>query len=123
MKTVAVRYLIVMGLLTPMLASAASGNRIAHKGNGHGATACSICHGVDGQGNDAVGFPRLAGLNSSYLDTQLQNFASGRRSNAIMMPIAKALSVPDMWAVARYYAGLPVPAAALRPNTKPNPSG
>lgn len=118
--------LLVVGLLALTLncqTQAADGAAIASKGNTHGATACSTCHGADGQGNDAAGFPRLAGLNAAYLDQQLQDFAGGKRQNAIMMPIAKALSADEMTAVTKYYAGLPPPKTALKTDVKPDPVG
>jgi cytochrome c553 len=69
--------------------------------------ACQSCHGVAGEGVAAAGFPRLAGLGASYLQRQLEAFAEGTRSNAVMMPIAKALSAADRKAVASHYASLP----------------
>jgi len=116
-------YLIAAALVMPTLAIATEGGVLAHQGNGRGVPACSVCHGAEGQGNDAAGFPRLAGLNAAYLLTQLQDFAGGQRRNAIMMPIAKALSTQEMQSVAKYYADLPLPANALDSDAKPNPSG
>lgn len=40
---------------------------------------CKSCHGERGQGNAAVGGPRLAGQHDWYLILQLQNFRSGLR--------------------------------------------
>lgn len=37
-------------------------------------------------------FPRLAGVSTAYLRSQLEAFASGTRKNPIMQPIAQALS-------------------------------
>lgn len=81
---------------------------IAHDGNGRGATACSACHGADGEGQAAAGFPRLAGLSAAHLLHQLDSFADGTRTSAVMTPIAKALSASERKALADYYAGLPV---------------
>lgn len=86
------------------------GTVLAQRGNGRGATACLACHGPDGAGNGAAGFPRLAGLNADYLIRQIQDYRSGARQNAIMAPIAAALSDEEAAAVAAYYAALPVPA-------------
>ena len=89
----------------------ADGANIAQKGTGS-AAACQSCHGVAGEGIAAAGFPRLAGLGASYLQRQLEAFAEGTRSNAVMMPIAKALSAADRKAVASHYAAMPFGATA-----------
>lgn len=82
------------------------GQKIAQQGNGRGAPSCSGCHGADGAGIGAAGFPRLAGQDAAYLTRQLQAFRDGSRKNAVMMPIAKALDAKEGAAVAQYYAGL-----------------
>lgn len=99
------------GILTLLLIAAFSAwgidpQTIARQGMGRTA-ACATCHGKDGGGQ--ASFPRLAGMNASYLLKQLQDFAAGRRANAVMQPIAQALSPADRAAMARYYAALPVP--------------
>jgi cytochrome c553 len=86
---------------------------IASQGNKHGATACQTCHGADGSGTAAAGFPRLAGLDAGYIEQQLQNFRSGKRSNPVMQPIAKLLSKKEVPLMAAYYAALPMPASTL----------
>jgi cytochrome c oxidase subunit 2 len=40
---------------------------------------CIACHGISGEGVDAMSSPRIAGLNSLYLETQLLNFKKGIR--------------------------------------------
>ena len=85
---------------------------IAMQGNKHGATACQTCHGMDGGGTAASGFPRLAGLDAGYIEQQLLNFRSGKRSNPVMQPIAAALSKKEIPLIAAYYAALPIPASA-----------
>lgn len=86
-----------------------SGETIANEGLGSEVAPCSSCHGPDGGGNAGAGFPRMAGLGASYLVAQLEAFANGSRDNAVMMPIAKALSDDQRQAVADYYSELPVP--------------
>ncbi|HEX7369927.1 MAG TPA: c-type cytochrome [Rhodanobacteraceae bacterium] len=92
---------------------------IASQGNGHGAPPCASCHAADGAGQPAAGFPRLAGLNEAYLARQLDDFASGSRANPVMAPIAKALSEDERRALAAYYSGMPIPAAAAKGTTPP----
>ncbi|GAB3040763.1 c-type cytochrome [Oleiagrimonas citrea] len=93
--------------------------RIAQVGNGRGAAPCSACHGAHGGGQDAAGYPRLAGLNKAYLLKQLDAFASGSRANPVMQPNAKALSVAEREAMAAYYSAMPVPASAQHRDAKP----
>lgn len=83
---------------------------IALQGNKQGATACQTCHGADGGGTATAGFPRLAGLDAGYIERQLLNFRSGKRSNPVMQPIAEALSKKEVPLMAAYYAALPIPA-------------
>lgn len=42
-------------------------------------TSCAACHGAKGEGNRALGAPNIAGMDAWYLNTQLENFASGKR--------------------------------------------
>jgi len=42
---------------------------------------CAGCHGFVGEGNELVGAPRLAGLEPSYLERQIENFRAGRRGH------------------------------------------
>lgn len=93
----------------PVLADpVAQGGAIATTGSGN-AIACVTCHGAQGEGMQAAGFPYLAGQGASYLTEQLEHFAQGRRRNAIMEPIAKALDAGQMAAVSQYYSELPRP--------------
>jgi cytochrome c553 len=84
----------------------AQGKSIATKGI-TGQAPCMACHGANGQGMAAAGFPFLAGLPAAYLEAQLEDFAQGRRKQAVMEPIAKALSAEQKQAVAAWYASLP----------------
>jgi cytochrome c553 len=86
---------------------------IVHRGSGAAVPACSACHGDHGQGQAKSDFPRLAGLNAAYLLRQLDDFANRTRKNAVMTPIASALSAPERKALAHYYSKLPV--ATLSP--------
>jgi len=66
--------------------------------------ACFKCHGMKGEGDAAAVFPRLSGQSYRYLYLSLQDYASGDRENAIMGPIAKAMSDAEMRNVSAYYA-------------------
>jgi len=69
-----------------------------------GAPACAACHAFDGTSDTTGAFPRIDGQSASYLEQQMRDFVSPNRMNAIMSPIAKALSADDIAAVAEYYA-------------------
>lgn len=91
------------------LADAPNGKTLTTQGNDRGATACQVCHGKKGLGNAQAGYPYLAGLPASYIKSQLQAFANGQRSNAIMESNASALNAQEVAAVSRYYARLENP--------------
>lgn len=101
-------------LLSPLAASAAdtaaNAGTIAQQGNGKGAAPCMACHGADGDGQEASGYPRLAGLDAAYLQRQLEDFANGTRANPVMQPNASALSEDERAQLAKYYSAMPVPA-------------
>lgn len=82
---------------------------------------CAACHGAQGEGNAALGGPRLAGMSDWYLARQFSAFASGKRGaaagderGAAMRGIAQSLkgerTVRDVIA---YAASLQVSAAAV----------
>jgi cytochrome c553 len=85
--------------------NAANGQTIFTQGKGD-ATACVTCHGDKGQGNDAMGAPRLAGIGYGYIVKQLTNFAQDKRTpggaGAVMPTFAKALSEQDRRDVSAY---------------------
>lgn len=105
--------LLNMGLAAARAAEV-DGATIVRDGNGRGAAACSGCHGLNGAGVAAAGFPRLAGQNADYLAKQLRDMQRGLRSNPIMQPIAKALADDEIVATAGYFAALPIPPAQER---------
>ena len=55
-------------------AAVAAGKLLAEKGHGT-IPACIACHGNNGEGLDAAGYPRLAGLNATYIEKQLNDLA------------------------------------------------
>jgi cytochrome c553 len=100
----------VLALAWPAMAAAATVPALVNQGNGRGVPACRSCHGADGGGQPAAGFPRLAGLDAGYLRKQLSDYADGTRTHAVMQPIARALSADERGALATYYGRLAVPA-------------
>lgn len=99
----------LMLLSATMTFAAVSGKTITEKGNAKGAIACMTCHGDQGQGNVAAGYPYLAGQPAGYIARQLQDFAAKKRINPVMAPFASALSKDEINAVAAYYSKLTAP--------------
>ena len=73
---------------------------------------CLACHGAQGEGMAAAGYPRLAGLSAEYISEQLKAYIDGRRVNAIMRPMAMPLSTAQIQSIAAFFSALPVPAQA-----------
>ncbi|HET9156435.1 MAG TPA: cbb3-type cytochrome c oxidase subunit II [Myxococcaceae bacterium] len=95
-----------------VLADIKAGTAIVRDGvPGSGVAACGGCHGPHGEGNAAVGGPRLAGQPDQYLQQQLAAYADGRRKDPIMVPVAKGLSKEQRGAVSVYLSRLSPPGA------------
>jgi len=67
---------------------------------------CSGCHGPTGAGNDALGYPKLSGLEAGYVAEQLRAFKSGARDNATMKAMTAGLTDADMDNLGAYVATL-----------------
>jgi cytochrome c553 len=92
-----------------LVAAGPDGSVIAHNGNGHGALACTTCHGQNFEGTLAVHAPALAGLPAATILARLAHYAGPKGHNEMMRQVATALSPADRRAVATYLAGLPRP--------------
>ena len=64
---------------------------------------CAGCHAVDGN-SAAAANPKLAGLNSEYLNKQLTEYKSGARKNPVMGGIVATLTPQDMLNLAAYFS-------------------
>ena len=65
---------------------------------------CAACHGADGNSTNPE-WPKLAGQGESYLIKQLTEYRNGKRMNAVMNGMAKAIkSDEDVMHLAAYYA-------------------
>ena len=72
----------------------------------HLAQECTACHGADaGQGKES-GIPRLAGRPAAELTDLLHAFREGRRTNPVMVSVAKSLDEKQIAALAAYFASL-----------------
>jgi cytochrome c553 len=67
------------------------------------ATVCVACHGEDGNSLVPM-FPKIAGLQESYIVKQLRDFQSGRRKSDVMAPVVAALKAEDFLALGTYFS-------------------
>jgi cytochrome c553 len=64
---------------------------------------CVVCHGFNGNAVNTI-YPKLAGQPASYLEAQLQAYASGQRTNPTMGPMALSLTDAELRQVADYFS-------------------
>lgn len=89
--------------------------------------ACILCHGTHGRGNERVSAPRIGGMESWYLENQLQAFRRGWRGShpldeqgMEMRPMALALEDSDeLQDAADFFASFPVRATPDRVHGDP----
>lgn len=67
------------------------------------ARGCTSCHGADGNG-PVPAFPKLAGLQASYITKQLSDFKQGKRASVAMVQAVAELSAQDMSDLAAFFA-------------------
>jgi cytochrome c553 len=91
----------LLGLLAIIGTAQAAGDAAAGKAK---SGPCVGCHGANGEGSSSN--PPLAGKSEDALVQALQEYKSGKRSNAIMKSLASKLSDQDMTNLAAYYASL-----------------
>jgi cytochrome c oxidase subunit 2 len=94
------------------------------EGNAQAGTAtyalCSACHGAQGEGNQALNAPKIAGAEPWYTRRQILNYQQGVRGSdprdvfgMQMAPMARTLATPNALAdVTAYIASLPDTAPA-----------
>ncbi len=79
------------------------------------AALCAACHGP--QGNPVLAeVPALAGQTARYLYLQLRDFQEGRRSNALMSPMAQDLSRDEMRELGNWFAAQKATPAPFQPD-------
>ncbi len=74
-----------------------------------GVPACTACHGAEGAGNAAAGWPRVGGQHAQYTAAQLNAYRDGTRTTdtqSIMRDIAQRMTDEEIIAVANYLQGL-----------------
>lgn len=85
----------------------AMGKKVYLEGNDNsGVPSCDGCHEENGEGSKR--FPRVAGQHVDYTLDQLQQYATGKRSNGVkvMRTIAERLTADEARAVAEYMASM-----------------
>ncbi len=100
--------LAILVALTPMVYAASDHAAENAKGDAEAgkakSAACAACHGVDGNKSLMPEYPKLGGQHASYTETQLHQFKSGVRNNAIMLGQVAALNDQDMADLAAYFS-------------------
>ena len=88
----------------------AAGEKLYKGGDtARGITACVACHGPEGKGASAAGFPMVGGQHANYIKIQLTQFRDGLRHNdlnGMMQDIAKKLTDKDIEVLSKYLGGL-----------------
>lgn len=76
---------------------------------------CALCHGLDGVSHMAK-FPKLAGQRYAYLEKQLRDFKTARRTNdgGPMDGITRQLGIAPLLQAARWFSEQPTPPPAAR---------
>lgn len=104
-----------------------SGQKLYTAGNpSTGVSACAGCHGADGRGNAAAGFPLIAGQSPAYFAKRIAELAAGNTDDnpnaAVMVKIAKAMTPAETRASAEYVKTLPTTGATSGTDDAPGQS-
>ena len=71
------------------------------------ASMCVTCHGAFGL-SSMPNAPHLAGQPAIYIEEQLKQYRSGKRSNEVMAVMAKPLTDSEIENLAAWYASIPI---------------
>ncbi len=89
---------------------AEAGEKLYRGGNAEsGIPACISCHGPNGKGNPAAGFPNISYQHATYLTERLKKYRSGADTysgSEIMNGISAKLTDEEIEAVSSYMQGL-----------------
>lgn len=78
---------------------------------------CATCHGIDGGGDNAGGYPRLQGQHFRYMQRQAHLVRDGlRQVEPGMAAVFAALTADQVDKALNYVSYLPIPAADLAPD-------
>jgi cytochrome c553 len=84
-----------------LLAETKTAEGDATKGQTEAKAKCASCHGEDGNSTNPL-WPKLAGQHASYIEKQLLDFQSKKRSDPMMSPMASLLDAQGVKDVAAY---------------------
>lgn len=96
------RAALALGALAAAAPAFAEGDPVAGKQK---AGMCRVCHGVDGVARNPEA-PNIGGEHFVYLQNQLRNFRSGKRTHEVMSVIAGGLSDGDIDDLAAWYSSI-----------------
>lgn len=97
-----VRAALILGALTAAPAAFAEGDPAEGKAL---AGMCRTCHGIDGVARTAEA-PNIGGEHFVYIQNQLRNFRSGKRTHEVMSVIASGLSDEDIDNLSAWYSSI-----------------
>ncbi|GGP54461.1 cytochrome c [Shewanella algicola] len=94
----------------PAVEGTEAGEKLYQGGDAaRGITSCIACHGPNGSGAAAAGFPMIGGQHANYIKIQLTKFRDGTRNNdlnGMMQDVAKKLSDADIEALSKYISSI-----------------
>lgn len=84
---------------------------------------CVACHGANGEGIQAAGFPRIHGQHFNYLVRQFEWIRDGKRKNVnpAMVQAIEGYNDDEVWAVLDYVSRLKPPKELVAPPGWVNP--
>jgi cytochrome c553 len=88
--------LLVLGASAPVLAQQAGTVTV---------TACQPCHSGAPGAQAAPTFPKLDGQHAAYLEKQLREYKSGKRTSEVMAPLIAAMKKGQIPGMAAHFAG------------------
>jgi len=99
---------LVLGSLAPLPLAAAEDDDARMRYGRHLASECTSCHRLDGkEGGGAI--PSLAGRPAEEIIALLADYRAGRKTNPVMVSVAKSLDDEQTAALAAYFCALPKP--------------
>jgi len=100
--------LLMLAALAPLARGAEDEAALARYGR-HLASECTGCHRPDA---GTEGIPAIAGKPKAEIVALLSDYREGRKTNPVMVSVAKSLDAEQTAALAAYFASLPKSAAA-----------
>ena len=94
-------WLMMLSVATALISGGANAAGDAAAGQAKSAL-CMACHGADGNSVNPI-WPKIAGQHEGYIIKQLQEFKSGVRVDATMLPMVAALTDEDMANLAAFF--------------------